>query len=111
MTRIPPNPLWITPIYQDDTGQDFLGLRAVSARITDFLLPGIITITDRARYYSFFSWLLTDYMYEHPKGWSLGKFIKRREQIYALANIAYSADADGTTTINQLNGSVPVRNL
>lgn len=105
MTKIPPNPLWITPIYQDDTGQDFLGLRAVSARITDFLLPGIITITDRARYYSFFSWLLTDYMHEHPKGWSLGKFIKRREQIYALANIAYSADADGTTTINQLNGS------
>ena len=49
------DPRWIAPIYQDLTGEDFLGLRAVHANITGYLLPGIITITPRAHYSSFVS--------------------------------------------------------
>lgn len=94
------NPVWIAPIYDVTTGEDFLGLRAVQGRIVDYLLPGIITITPRARYYPFYSWLLVEYANDHPKGWSLGDFIHRREQIFALANLAYTAiaqDAPDTT--------------
>lgn len=82
-------PTWIEKIYTDDTGEDFLGLRAVQGSITNYLLPGIITITPRARYYSFYAWLLHEYSDKHPKGMSLADFVKRREQIFALANLSF----------------------
>ncbi|MCG3207812.1 MAG: hypothetical protein FOGNACKC_01412 [Anaerolineae bacterium] len=85
------DPVWIAPIYTNKSGEDFLGLRAVQTRITGYLLPGIITTTLRARYYSFYCWLLVEYANKHPQGWSIGKFIHRREQIFALANLAYSS--------------------
>jgi len=100
-----PDPFWIAPIYDATSGEDFLGLRAVQGRITDYLLPGIITITPRARYYPFYSWLLVEYGSNHPKGWSLGRFIHRREQIFALANLAYSSIAEGKPSIIGLIGS------
>lgn len=105
MTTHQLDPQWIAQIYENDTGQDFLGLRSVSGRITAFLLPGIVTAADRARYYSFFSWLLADYKDKHPKNWSLGEFIKRREQIFALANLACSAKNDATLKVSHLNGT------
>lgn len=87
-----PEPQWIEKIYSDDSGEDFLGLRSVQGNITDYLLPGVITITPRARYYSFYSWLLYEYQVHHPAGMSLSKFIKRREQIFALANLLFDEE-------------------
>ncbi len=89
------NPHWIAPIYQEETGQDYLGLRLVQEHMVDFLLPGIITITPRARYYAFYAWLLVEYAQEHPAGWSFNRFIKRREQIFGLANIAHDSSVVG----------------
>lgn len=89
------NPRWLTPIYQEETGQDYLGLRLVQEHIVDFLLPGIITITPRARYYAFYSWLLVEYAQKHPTGWSFNRFIKRREQIFGLANVIYDHSVVG----------------
>ena len=83
-------PKWIQQIYKFDTGEDFLGLRSVQANITQFLLPGIITTTSRARYYSFYSWLLYEYESGHSQGMPLSQFIKRREQIFALANFVFN---------------------
>lgn len=103
------DPVWIAPIYNDKGGEDFLGLRAVQGRITGYLLPGIITITPRARYYSFYSWLLLEYANNHPKGWSLGKFIHRREQIFALANLAYTAIAEDTPSTGGMIGLIKLR--
>jgi hypothetical protein len=40
------------------TGQDHLGVRAPCEAIYRPLLPGITNVTDRARYYSFYPWLL-----------------------------------------------------
>ncbi|HPO87479.1 MAG TPA: hypothetical protein PLN86_16695 [Candidatus Hydrogenedentes bacterium] len=88
-----PEPRWTEKIYTDDSGEDFLGLRSVQGNITDYLLPGIITITPRARYYSFYSWLLHEYQKHHPAGMSLAKFIKRREQIFALANLLFDEES------------------
>ncbi len=89
------NPRWIAPIYQEETGQDYLGLRLVQEHMVDFLLPGIITITPRARYYAFYAWLLVEYAQEHPADWSFNRFIKRREQIFGLAIVGYDSSVVG----------------
>jgi hypothetical protein len=84
-------PYWTAEIYNKDSGQDYLGLRAVQGRMTDYLMPGIITITPRARYFSFYSWVLMEYSRQHPEGWSLKRFMRRREQLFILANIAFAS--------------------
>lgn len=89
------DPHWIAPIYQEETGQDYLGLRLVQEYVVDFLLPGIITITPRARYYAFYAWLLVEYAQEHLVGWSFNRFIKRREQIFGLASVAHDSSVVG----------------
>ncbi len=99
------DPFWISRIYKIETGEDFLGLRAVQGNITNYLLPGIITLTLRARYYPFYSWLLVEYARDHPKGWSKARFIHRREQIFALANLAYSDLEDIDASVVGLTGS------
>ncbi|GEM_PF-1904916 len=99
------DPRWTASIYQAVTGEDFLGLRAVQANITGYLLPGIITITPRARYYPFYSWLLVEYGKKHPKGWSLDHFIRQREQIFALANLAWREEAPDDPSTLGLTGS------
>ena len=100
----PLDPQWIEKIYKTDTGEDFLGLRAVQANITGYLLPGIITITPRARYYSFYSWLLVEYGWHHPEGWGVSRFIKRRGQIFALANLVYQYSLQGSRRVLGLTG-------
>lgn len=85
------DPRWIDKIYSNSRGEDFLGLRAVQANIVGYVLPGITTITPRARYYAFYSWLLAEYGHTHPAGMSLAHFIKRREQIFGLAHVAWNA--------------------
>lgn len=46
-------PRWTKRVVTETGGRDPLGLSRVANSITDFLLTGIITTTDRARYYSF----------------------------------------------------------
>lgn len=48
---------WVKPPH-DIPGQDHLGVRAPCEGIYKQLLPGITNVTDRARYYSFYPWLL-----------------------------------------------------
>lgn len=99
------DPRWIAPIYRTTTGQEFLGLRAVQASTVGYLLPGIITITPRARYYPFYSWLLVEYGRTHSGGMSLSAFIKRREQIFVLANLAWIDSSDDDLAEGGLQGS------
>ena len=51
-------PRWTKRVSIEDGGRDPLGLSRVSAMITDYLLHGIITQTYRARYYSFYCWII-----------------------------------------------------
>ena len=44
----------------EGTGRDPLGLSRVSDEFTGFLLPSIITITPRARYFSFYPWAIRE---------------------------------------------------
>ena len=95
------DPNWIEKIYKEEEGQDYLGLRLVQVHIISHLLPGIITITPRARYYAFYSWLLVEYANQHPEGWSFNHFIQRREQIFGLANVAFDDSVVGLAGITK----------
>jgi len=83
-------PHWIERVTTDFGGRDPLGLSRVSNIITDYLLTGIITTTDRARYYSFYCWALWHITREEsPKKYQdfVGAF-RKREATVALATIA-----------------------
>ena len=83
-------PKWTKRVFTDMGGRDPLGLSRVSFIITDYLLTGIITQTDRARYYSFYCWALWHIAREeHPQKYQ--KFVdafRRREATMALATVS-----------------------
>lgn len=64
-------PAWSTANFRSNTGQDHLGILSVGTTIAENLLPGINTITPRARYRSFYCWVLVDFLEPglvfHPK--------------------------------------------
>ena len=73
----------------DGSGRDPLGLSRVSDALTNFLLPSIITTTDRARYYSFYTWAIADI--ESLRQSKRGRILfeeefQRREAAFALAS-------------------------
>ncbi len=76
------------------TGRDPLGLNRVSDNVTDYLLTGIITTTDRARYYACYCWAVWHVnKVNQPK--RLSDFIdafRRREAVIALATISNNPD-------------------
>jgi hypothetical protein len=48
-------PQWTTRITDDEVGgEDHLGLEGAAQSYQQWLVPGIITTTDHARYYSFY---------------------------------------------------------
>jgi hypothetical protein len=98
-TLLSHDPRWIAKIYQDEEGQDYLGLRLVQDYILAHLVPGVTTITPRARYYPFYCWLMAEYAGQHPTGWSFNRFLRRREQIFGLANVAYDDSVVGLTGV------------
>ena len=97
MNNVVTDPFWTAEIFNERSGEDFLAIRAVQENLTGFLLPGIITITPRARYYSFYCWLFREYSEGHPPGWDIRRFIRRREQIFGLANVAYETTREKQT--------------
>ena len=54
------DPVWIKPASITKKTQDPLGLDRISNRLTSDMLTGIITLTTRARYYSFYVWAIKD---------------------------------------------------
>jgi hypothetical protein len=75
-------------MYQPSTGMDHLGLASVSQdRILPVLSPGVNVLTVHARYWSFYTWLLTEFWdRELPRTQaSWGRFLKPRERIFVAA--------------------------
>lgn len=83
-------PRWIERVTTEFGGRDPLGLSRVSNIITDYLLTGIITTTDRARYYSFYCWALWHIvMEENPRRYQdFVDAFRKRETTVALATVA-----------------------
>lgn len=82
---------WTEPAAKSE-GRDHLGMQAASVALYAALVPGITNVTLRARYYSFYPWLVDQYA--RSKGdtdervWI--RFIRRAEALLALASCAAS---------------------
>jgi hypothetical protein len=82
-------PKWTKRVVTDLGGRDPLGLSRISQTITDYLLTGIITTTDRARYYSFYCWALWHIQIEESpsKYQDFVDAFRRREAAIAIATV------------------------
>lgn len=81
-------PEWIKPGLSVKAGRDPLGLQTITIdRIMPQLLPGILALSQRARYLSFYPFLLAEYQEHklHPTNNVLSTFVKAREYEYGLA--------------------------
>jgi hypothetical protein len=80
-------PKWTKRAATDLSGRDPLGLSRVAQMLADGLLPGIITQTDRARYYALYCWILWHIEREdRPDGWqTFVASFQRRGAAIALA--------------------------
>jgi hypothetical protein len=86
--RRPGAPQWIQPSLKVTPGRDPLGLQTITLdRIMPRLLPGILVLSQRARYFSLHAFLLNEYQrLRLPlNNNDLSSFIKLREFEYAVA--------------------------
>jgi hypothetical protein len=89
--EVPPRPgapEWIQPSLHVTAGRDPLGLQTITLdRIMPRLLPGILVLSQRARYFSFHAFLLSQYRRRNLplNNNDLSLFIRRREFEYAVA--------------------------
>jgi len=88
-------------------GEDHLGIKYVAINIADLLQPGITSVTRRARYWSFYAWVLYDFINTSSEKNPLfikslenfKNYLKRQECYFICANIAmqvkYGYNIDG----------------
>ena len=71
-------------------GEDHLGILNVGIQISDRLQTGITSITPRARYWSFYTWVLYDFIENmpHRSDEAYTDYLHRQDWFYILANIA-----------------------
>lgn len=83
-------PNWTKRVVTESGGRDPLALSRVAFNLTDYLLTGVITTTERARYYSFYSWVLWHIeQEEEPENYSdFVDAFRRREAAMGLATLA-----------------------
>ena len=99
---------WLTPPYHSK-GLDPLGIQAPSINIYGQLLPGITNVTDRARYYSFYPWMIRAFeetsskkSYENLREW-----VRRSDCLFTLIGLRHGQQTPGESSahIRALIGS------
>jgi hypothetical protein len=88
-------PKWLKRVVTDLGGRDPLGLSRTALLLTDQLLPGVVVNTDRARYYSLYSWILWHIEQTAPTA-ARPDFVaefQRREAVVAATTILGSDEA------------------
>jgi hypothetical protein len=100
------DPHWTEIEYKRGGGRDFLGVETLSEGILADLLPGINNQTRRARYYSFWAWVLHDFIYDQDATHTQAGFyqwLRRRESALILAYLSHGCGggAAGTDQGNQ----------
>lgn len=110
----PAVPRWLQPSLDVREGRDPLGLQTTTQdRLTPILLPGILELSRRARYFSFHAWLLQTYRERKFKAESsaLSAFIKAREWDYGLAVLQCPHGCEsspvGSQTLRGISGPGP----
>src|SRR3712207_4570164 len=79
---------WVTPALTIKRGRDPLGLQTITLdRIMPALLPGVLALSERARYLTIYPFLLSEYQRRRlaADNASLGEFIRLREYELCLA--------------------------
>jgi len=79
---------WLEPSLQDTAGRDPLGLNTITLdRILPQLIPGILQLSERARYFSIYPWMLWQFAERKRPATreELDQFIRRREFELCLA--------------------------
>jgi hypothetical protein len=85
---VPGVPRWLAPSLDVREGRDPLGLQTTTQdRLTPVLLPGILELSRRVRYFSLHAWLLHTYKDRKflADNNALSSFMKAREWEYGLA--------------------------
>lgn len=86
---------WLKPVNQIG-GLDHLGVQAPCIDIYGQLLPGITNVTDRARYYSFYSWIFWAFQ---QKGWTdqkrLVEMFRKADCLFTLIAARHDQVAGG----------------
>ena len=102
------------PEYSKIVGEDHLGIRYVAINMSDSLQPGITSITPRARYWSFFAWVLFDFInmdFSVDKRFektisNFKSYLKQQECFFIYANIAvneaHNYNIDGLQGVTHL---------
>ena len=81
-------PSWIEPSLHVTAGRDPIGLQTITRdRIVPRLVPGILALSRRARYFSFYAFLIQEYERQRltATASALSEYLKRREYEYGLA--------------------------
>jgi hypothetical protein len=79
---------WVTPALTIKRGRDPLGLQTITLdRVMPALLPGVLALSERARYLTIYPFLLSEYQQRRlaADNASLGEFIRHREYELCLA--------------------------
>jgi hypothetical protein len=102
-----PEPLveWLERSLNDIAGRDPLGLNTITVdRILPQLLPGILQLSERARYFSIYAWMLWQFAERRRPVTTdeLDRFITRREYELCLA-IKLCPHCDGDSAIGTLS--------
>ncbi|MFZ1547406.1 MAG: hypothetical protein WAT12_09955 [Candidatus Nitrotoga sp.] len=85
---------WVSP-PQAIGGLDHLGTQAPCVLIYAQLLPGITNVTDRARYYSFYPWLIWSFDQRFPKDEAkFVEFFRRADCLFTLISERHSRMTD-----------------
>jgi hypothetical protein len=92
-------PQWTSEITDNFVvGEDHLGVEGAAQSYQQFLIPGVITTTDRARYYSFYAWVLYRFINSPDSSRLLkdfrGQFYKRHEVALILASYSHHKDRE-----------------
>ena len=85
---------WVAP-PQAIGGLDHLGTQAPCVLIYSQLLPGITNVTDRARYYSLYPWLIWSFDQRYPKDEEkFVEFFRRADCLFTLISERHARKTD-----------------
>jgi len=93
---------WLKPPYASG-GIDHLGTQASCVMIYGQLLPGITNVTDRARYYSFYPWLVWSYDQRYAKD-DYSHYVERFRRADCLFTLISERHAHATDHNNERHG-------
>src|SRR3954463_8641432 len=90
---------WIEPGLREIAGQDPLGIQTITTdRILPGLLPGVLALSRRARYFSIYAFLLRRYAQKAGRATNQGldDFMRHREfELGVAANLCPHCGGDG----------------